>query len=157
MVIERGNDTAFIVDAVPSDEPTPSPQALAFARQIESKERTLDSHDLFAILGVKRDATTAEINAAYDLLNRWFGLERLAELGLSHLQAPLVRVRDHLRQAHAVLAHEALRMSYLRALFGTPPSVPASNSVEPVAEPVPPSEAATVVERRPRRKLRSAA
>lgn len=115
MVIERGNNTAFIIDAVPRDE-APAPQALAFARQIEAKERTLDKSDLFSILGVKRDSTPAEIDAAFDTLSRWFSPERLHELGMGHLLAPLARIREHLQQAHEVLSVDTQRASYLRTL-----------------------------------------
>lgn len=117
MVIERGNGTAFIVDAVPDEEPpAPYAYAQAFARQIETKTRTLDSHDLFAILGVKRDSTAPEIDAAFETLSNWFSLERLHQLGLEHLSAPLARIREHLQQAHALLSDDDLRASYLRSL-----------------------------------------
>jgi hypothetical protein len=165
-VIDPNADTAFILDSSPcaepetmmldtplfEDPPAPDPRAVAFARQIEVKECGLDAADLFAILGVKRDATPADIDAAFDLLNRWFATERLTELGLSHLEPALLRIREHLRQAHAVLSHEALRAGYLRTLVGSP----ASQRV--MAEPTPPREAATRLERpHRRRKVRTAA
>jgi hypothetical protein len=116
MVIERGNNTAFIVDEVPPDElPATHRYAAAFERQIETKARTLDSQDLFSILGVKRDSTSAEIDAAFEMLSGWFSLERMHELGLGHLLAPLTRIREHLRQAHALLSDDELRASYLRS------------------------------------------
>lgn len=153
-VIDNNADTAFILDASPGgeleDPPAPDPRAVAFARQIDVKERGLDAADLFAILGVKRDATQTEIDAAFETLSRWFAVERLAELGLSHLESPLLRIREHLRQAHAVLSHDVLRAGYLRSLSAT--------LERPVAEPTPPREAETRVERpRRRRKVRTAA
>jgi hypothetical protein len=126
-VIDSNADTAFILDSSPPVEPEEipaeavlNPQALAFAKQIDAKERGLDEADLFAILGVKRDSTPFEIDAAFDTLSRWFALERLEDLGLSHLQSPLLRIREHLRQAYAVLSNDMLRASYLRARFERP-------------------------------------
>src|SRR5262245_56958910 len=90
-----------------------SPQALALARQIDTKVAALDGQDLFAVLGLTRSCTRKQVVWAHETLARWFDPGRLGRLlGLGKQRAAARRIHAQLNFARRILADEASRRVY---------------------------------------------
>ncbi|MBP6630862.1 MAG: DUF4388 domain-containing protein, partial [Kofleriaceae bacterium] len=72
--------------------------------------------DYFALLGVRRDATTFEIRRAYEAARRDFSPDSFPPVLRRELAAELGEIGHVLDEAHRVLRDPGLRASYLRHL-----------------------------------------
>src|SRR5689334_15839529 len=83
-----------------------------FERELRRKGERLDTLDHFAVLGVSRLASRADIEAAFSFLVRWFDPERTDALGIPSLHSLARRICDRLRQAFDTLADPDFRAAY---------------------------------------------
>jgi hypothetical protein len=89
-----------------------SPQAVALAREIETKIVGLEDQDLFGVLGLTRSCTLEEVFWAHETLARWFDPGRLLRLRLEKLRPFSQRIVDQLDYARWILGDETSRRAY---------------------------------------------
>lgn len=102
-------------------EPIPAPRVhddpvAIDRRRIEARLALAREADYFALLGLERDATRADVRVAWADLDRTFGEARLEPATLQELAAELAELRAALAEARDVLAHDMLRNAYLSQL-----------------------------------------
>jgi DNA-binding response OmpR family regulator len=90
--------------------------------RIVARCQLIDDADYFAILGVRRDATSFEIRRAYDQGRKDFAVDSLPTELHHELAVQLEDIGSLLEEAYAVLRDEPLRRSYL-AHLGSPVDV----------------------------------
>jgi tetratricopeptide (TPR) repeat protein len=120
--------------ATPVRAPSPSitdasPEDVLQARRLEIEERArgIDREDYFAMLGVARDATPEEVQAAYFALARKWHPDRLPS-SLSGVREACARVFARISEAHSTLTDPARRRNYMTLLAegGATPEAQAS-------------------------------
>jgi tetratricopeptide (TPR) repeat protein len=94
----------------------PSMAALELEKAIEGKLATFETDDLFALLGVARDATGEQVRAAYLEAARRFHPDRLASLGLQRLRPQVEKLFGRISEAQSTLLDEARRAQYVASL-----------------------------------------
>ncbi len=102
-------------------EPMPTPRvvddpAAVDRRRIEERLALAREADYFALLGLERTATRAEVRTAWADLVRTFGDARLEPDTRSAMVAELAELRAALTEAREVLEHDMLRNAYLAQL-----------------------------------------
>jgi len=102
-------------------EPMPTPRLVddpvAIDRERVTARLTLAREaDYFALLGLPRDATRADVRVAWVDLDRTFGEARLEPATRIELAGELVELRAALAEAKDVLSHDLLRNAYLAQL-----------------------------------------
>ncbi|RJS20713.1 molecular chaperone DnaJ [Corallococcus sp. H22C18031201] len=139
---------------VPRAQPAPTVDA-AMAEQVDLEperkkeiielERSLDTMDHFAVLGIAPGATAADVKQAYYTASRRFHPDRYFGKNLGSFRARMERIFRRLTEAHNVLSQDERREAYLRAnpalAAAAAPPAPAPRptaAVAPVATPPPP-------------------
>jgi hypothetical protein len=102
-------------------EPMPAPRVvddpIAIDRdRITARLALAREADYFALLGLPRDATRADVRVAWADLDRTFGDDRLEPPTRIELAAELAELRAALAEAKDVLSHDLLRNAYLAQL-----------------------------------------
>lgn len=102
-------------------EPLPAPRVdgdpVAIDRErITARLALAREADYFALLGLPRDATRADVRVAWADLDRTFGDERLEPATRIEMAGELVELRAALAEAKDVLSHDLLRNAYLAQL-----------------------------------------
>ncbi len=102
-------------------EPIPAPRVVddpvaIDRRRIEARLALAREADYFALLGLDRDATRADVRVAWADLDRTFGEARLEAATVTALGPELAELRAALLEARDVLAHDMLRNAYLAQL-----------------------------------------
>lgn len=102
-------------------EPMPAPRVIddpvaIDRRRIEARLALAREADYFALLGLERDATRADVRVAWADLDRTFGDARLEPATVAELGQALAELRAALAEARDVLAHDMLRNAYLAQL-----------------------------------------
>ena len=100
----------------PVTAPVANPAAVELQRIVAERLPTIDTQDLFEVLGVPRTATADQIKGAYLEAARRFHPDRLASLGLVHLKPDVERIFRRVSEAQATLLPEAERQKYLAQL-----------------------------------------
>jgi curved DNA-binding protein CbpA len=100
----------------PAAPPSISPAAQQHQQLIAERLRTIETDDLFAVLGVSRGAGNDQIKAAYLEAARRFHPDRLAAMNLSHLRADVQKIFSRVSEAQATLLDDSRRASYLASL-----------------------------------------
>jgi Flp pilus assembly protein TadD len=95
-----------------------TPEARALKQQIDEKLAKLERLDMFAILGLRRDATKEQVRAAYLTHAKTFHPDRLASFKLTPLRADVERIFARLSEAQAMLLDDRRRHTYLEKLDG---------------------------------------
>jgi tetratricopeptide (TPR) repeat protein len=85
-------------------------------KAIEAKLKTLESENLFQVLGLEQTATPEQIKTAYFDAARRFHPDRLPALGLDSLRPDVEKIFRRVSEAYATLGDEARRAEYVRAL-----------------------------------------
>jgi DNA-binding NarL/FixJ family response regulator len=85
-------------------------------KRIQAKHALVDEADYFAILGVRRDATSFEIQRAYEAACRDYAPGEVSPALRQELERELAEIREVLDEAYQVLRDDALRSSYLTHL-----------------------------------------
>lgn len=94
-------------------------------KAVEAKLKTVETENLFQVLGLDQSATTEQIKAAYFDAARRFHPDRLPALGLDALRADVEKIFRRVSEAYATLGDEARRAEYVQAL-----SKPATSSAD---------------------------
>jgi len=90
---------------------------LAIDRQrVMAKFALVNEADYFALLGVRRDATSFEIKRAYQAARRDYAGERFPTVVRRELSDQIGEINELLEEAYLVLRDEELRASYLANL-----------------------------------------
>jgi uncharacterized protein DUF4388 len=102
-------------------EPLPTPRVVddplaVDRRRIEERLALAREADYFALLGLERTATRAEVRTAWADLMRTFGDARLEPATGEALATELAELRAALTEAREVLEHDMLRNAYLAQL-----------------------------------------
>jgi ActR/RegA family two-component response regulator len=100
-------------------EPVPVAQRrdLAIDRQrVAAKHSQVQEGDYFALLGLRRDATSHEVLRAYQRMRLDFGRTAIAEEVLSELSAEVAEIRELVEEAYQILGDDALREAYRESL-----------------------------------------
>lgn len=96
--------------------PRTADQMPGFAELVGAKRDEARSADYYQVLGVARDATNAEIKAAYERLRRRFDPHRVRRDGPLH--GAVTEICEVLDDGYAILAEPRLRSRYAAALRG---------------------------------------
>lgn len=135
-VVPRG-PPAPVLDAAMAEEVDLEPER---KKEIIALERSLDTLDHFAVLGVKPGASAADVKQAYYNASRRFHPDRYFGKNLGSFRARMERIFRRLTDAHNVLTQPDKREAYLKAhpalalaAAATPPPV-----APPPPEPPPP-------------------
>ncbi len=108
---------ATYATAAPVPAPSPlSPAALELEQIVTARVADIDDVDLFAVLGVARDATPEQIKTAYFDAARRFHPDRLASLGLERIRPQVEKIFRRVSEAQATLLDDARRAAYQTAL-----------------------------------------
>jgi curved DNA-binding protein CbpA len=100
----------------PPVAPSLSPAAQQHEQLIAERLRTIETDDLFAVLGVPRGAGSDQIKTAYLEAARRFHPDRLAAMNLSHLRDDVQKIFSRVSEAQATLLDDSRRVSYLASL-----------------------------------------
>jgi len=101
----------------PVDRRKADAQTLAIEELIKSKLAVLDQHpDHYALIGIGREATAAQIRTAYFALARQLHPDRLSALGIGDDQRRAQRLFAELNTAFAILSDPARRAEYTSLL-----------------------------------------
>lgn len=102
-------------------EPLPTPRVVddpvaVDRRRIEERLALAREADYFALLGLERTATRAEVRTAWVDLTRTFGDARLEPATRTAMAVELAELRAAITEAREVLEHDMLRNAYLAQL-----------------------------------------
>ncbi|MEW6732987.1 MAG: DUF4388 domain-containing protein [Acidobacteriota bacterium] len=117
-------DSSMAVCQKPNTEPTQPPLAFditaaaAFCYEVEHTLRNIDNASHYAVLGVERSASVAQIQAAYIELAEKFHPDRHAQLASYNLslRTELEKISARISAAYHVLNDQVLRDDYDRSL-----------------------------------------
>lgn len=132
------------VDAALAEEVDLEPER---KKEIIELERSLDTLDHFAVLGVKPGASAADVKTAYYNASRRFHPDRYFGKNLGSFRARMERIFRRLTDAHNVLTQPDKREAYLKAhpalglaaaAATPPPRAPPPPEPPPPLTPVPP-------------------
>jgi tetratricopeptide (TPR) repeat protein len=126
-----------LIDFLPVVKDLPPPSSAQRRAEILAAFEQLAQHDHFEVLGVSRDASQAEVAAAYASGARRFHPDVHHEPGLSDLRERLDAIFERLSGAHEALRRPASRQQYVASLSRVAPAdVPAPGPpAEPTADP----------------------
>ena len=100
----------------------PSAAARELELLVDKRKGSIDSDDLFTVLGLPRTATTEQIKTAYLEGARRYHPDRLAALGLQRLREDVEKIFRRVSEAQSTLLDETRRAEYLAALDKPTPS-----------------------------------
>lgn len=124
-----------LIDYLPMEEDLPGPSAEQRRSDILAAFDHLAQCDHFQVLGVSRDASQAEVAAAYSSRARRFHPDVHHEPGLSDLRERLDAIFERLRVAHEALRRPASRQEYVASLGRVAPA-PATAAAPAVPPPL---------------------
>jgi curved DNA-binding protein CbpA len=93
-----------------------SPAAEEHVRNVAAKLPTIDTADLFEVLGVPRTAGPDQIKTAYLDAARRYHPDRLAAMGLEQLREDVEKIFRRVSEAQATLLDDTRRAEYLASL-----------------------------------------
>jgi len=96
--------------------PVATAAAIEHERIVTARGATIDSEDLFAVLGVPHSATPEQIKTAYLDAARRFHPDRLASLGLDRLRSKVETIFRRVSEAQSILLDDARRAQYITSL-----------------------------------------
>jgi DnaJ-class molecular chaperone len=91
---------------------------VAFLMAVEERAAGLDSLDYFEVLGLSREASPAEVKAAYYRESRAYHPDRFAALDLPELRTHIGRIYRRVNEAYTVLRDDDRRRRYLADVTG---------------------------------------
>jgi tetratricopeptide (TPR) repeat protein len=98
------------------DSTGPVMNAEGLRQAIEAKARTVETENLFQVLGVPENATVEQIKQAYFESAKRFHPDRLPALGLEALRPDVEKIFRRVSEAHATLSDDAQRAEYVKAM-----------------------------------------
>lgn len=105
-----------VVDYLPAEKAAPAPSTEQRRAEILAAFDNLARHDHFQVLGVPRDASQAEVTAAYHGRARRFHPDAHHDPALGDLREPLASVFERLGVAYETLRRPASRQEYVASL-----------------------------------------
>ena len=105
-----------VASAVGTAQGVPSAAAQELELLVDKRKGTIDTDDLFTVLGLPRTATTDQIKTAYLEGARRYHPDRLAALGLQRLREDVEKIFRRISEAQSTLLDETRRAEYLVAL-----------------------------------------